>query len=182
MKMKVEKIESKEEITDNSKEDFFRSLIMGDSITEEIETSRGKFKILFVSNKEQMMIDRLVSARRNGIPSDSFDIYSKIRSVSLATLDIAVLEGLDGADWYNEAKDENKNFAWEVVPDEKLVTELFDMVQSFRKKVYAAINGDTTEESSTDATDSGSESTMGGGVFSGITNRFKDKKSKPDTN
>jgi hypothetical protein len=125
------------EQTGNGKEvDVMETLLSGKAIQKTVQTSRGRFTILYTTGRDRLRIDRYKAVRRWGIRADAFDEYAEYNNNVWSTLDVVVV---DGPDWYKQAKEKNSRWSWEEVPDEELIVELFDMVRTFRAETTERI-------------------------------------------
>lgn len=150
--------ENEEKLTKEEKEQLFNSIVRGQDLLEEIETSRGKFKIKFPRMRDLEKIGRIVATKTNGLPVNSFDIGTYTLMQEVATLDCLVVRG---PSWYENAKLENKNFAWNVIPDQEFIQEVYNKVFQFRNNTQKLFEQDTDTEntgldSSKNTTDSDS--------------------------
>ena len=165
---KLEKLENKEELTETQKTNMFNSIVMGKDVTEIIKTSRGDFKIKYPRARDIQQIGRLQAFRLNGIPSECFDKNMLFLSQEIATLDVLVVEG---PDWYENAKKENKNFSWLDIPSQEYIQEVYTLSYEFRLKVQELIESDIKDGNKGLATVSDVEDNGGSGLFDNISNK-----------
>ncbi len=134
--MELEKLETKEEeLTDIQNRDLFRSIVMGEDVTETIDTSRGEFKIKFPRARDLEAISRVCASRLMGIPVQCFDNITYNMMQMIAYLDVVVLSG---PDWYELAK-KKSNFSFRDIPDVEFIEEVYAKAYSFRQKVTEKI-------------------------------------------
>lgn len=119
------------ELTTSQKEDLFGNIIRGKDVTEEIETSRGKFKVKFPRIADLETIGRILAYRMNGLSVQSMDpnVYNLMQQI--ATLDVIVVSG---PAWYENAKAED-NFTWSNCPIQSFIQEVYAKAYDFRSKV-----------------------------------------------
>ena len=84
--MELEKIENENrisELTEIETDNLFRSIVMGQDVTEWIDTSKGKFKVKFPRARDLEKIGKLTAMRLGGIPVASFEknIYEFIENL-----------------------------------------------------------------------------------------------------
>ena len=169
--MKVTKdIEPADILDDVEQEDLFFKLLNGNTVTEQIETSRGVFTVKFPKQKDLMLVDRRIAAMRGGVPASSFDDTANFTMQKIAYLDVVVVDG-DG--WFKKIKEKNNSFSWGDMPDVNFVDEVYVKAWSFRLKVqnYFVGNeeeGDTGSTIGQDVSDS-----VDDGLFSGVTSKNK---------
>ena len=123
---------STEVLSTEERNDVFTQLLMGNDATCEVETSKGTFTIKFPKQKDSLAIGRLMCINRGGLPVGSFDVETENRNLICSTLNILVV---GAPDWFENAKQKNKNFSFEEVPDEEFLIELYQKACSFRKEV-----------------------------------------------
>lgn len=145
--MQLEKIEEKEEtLTRQESDNLFRSIVMGQDVTEVIKTKKGDFKVKFPRIRDTEKIGKLVAARLNGIPLQSFDrgVYEVMYQV--ATLDVIVISG---PAWYELAKKENLSFSWRDIPSLSLIEEVYAKAYNFRQKVQKQLESNSETRDNT---------------------------------
>ncbi|MDR2417524.1 MAG: hypothetical protein LBD79_00535 [Treponema sp.] len=154
------------EQTENGKDvDVMEALLSGKAIQKSVQTSRGRFTILYTTGRDRLRIDRYKAIRRSGIRVDAFDEYAEYNNNVWSTLDIVVV---DGPDWYKQAKEKNPRWSWEEVPDEELIVELFDMVKSFRAEITERIRGSGIGKAAGESELSAAQAPVDDGTFSGL--------------
>jgi hypothetical protein len=165
LKDRVETQEQIEKLTEEQRDDYFTKLIMGKDVTDEVETSRGKFEIKYPIAADFVAIGKIAAFRRNYKPVDAFDLETEMLITMLSTLDIVVLSG---PPWFEKAKREIKNFSFSEVPSRVFISELYGKAYSFRKEVELLI--DSPEESTNKriSTDPGIDEAVGGGAFGNL--------------
>lgn len=159
------------EIEDVKQEELFFTLLNGKSITEEIETSRGKFVVKFPKQKDLLAIDRKCAIMRAGIPASSFDENANFNIQKVAFLDVTVTSG---ETWFTKLKnDVTKNFSWGDMPDSNFVDEVWVKAWTFRNKIQESFgqHEKQADNKSTDGQDV--QATLDDGLFSGITDNDK---------
>lgn len=154
-----------EEFPKEKADDFFMQLIRGKDVTEEIETSRGKFTVKFPKQKDIVAIGRLVARNHMGISADCFDRDTEVKIKEISTLEVVVV---DGPTWWKNAKQETENWNWGYVPDEEFLNELFLKAYDFRQKVEKDFSKVKKTENDGISTNTGNTSPMGGGLFEGM--------------
>lgn len=166
--MELEKIENENrisELTEIETDNLFRSIVMGQDVTEWIDTSKGKFKVKFPRARDLEKIGKLTAMRLGGIPVASFEknIYEFIEN--LAYLDVCVI---DWPDWWKLAQKENPNFNWGDIPSDKFVWEVYAKAYNFRNKVQKKIDGDKEETDKRVDSVSNINTSSEPGLFDGI--------------
>lgn len=164
--MKVEKLETKEPSLETEKiNELFRSIVMGEDVTEIIKTKRGDFKVKFPRQRDLENIARLTAFRLNGIPASCFDAYSYNIMQQIATLDVVVISG---PAWFELAKKENNNFSWRDIPSLPLIQEVYARAYEFRQKVQEQIERDTNTADREMANNESSNDHTEPGLFDGL--------------
>lgn len=167
--MQLEKIEQKEELLNETQtRDLFHSIIMGKEVTEWIETTRGKFKVKFPRARDIQTIGKLTAMRLNGLSVQCFDyaVYNLIQQI--CTLDVIVLEG---PDWYQLAKKENKNFGWQDIPSQTFIQEVYALAYKFRLEVQAELDGNSEQTDRELVDDRHSDASAESGLFEGLSGK-----------
>ena len=158
---RIESQENVERLTEEQRDDLFTKMVMGKDVTEETETSRGRFILKYPKAADHMRIGRIAAARRNHKPVGSFDDGAESVNIMASTLDVVVVSG---PKWYEAAKKANENFSFMEVPSRAFLAELYGKAYSFREKVErrldqaegAADQRVPAEEGVGDAVDGGS--------------------------
>jgi len=119
------------ELSENT-DDLFFQLLNGQTVSEQIKTSRGEFTVKFPKQKDIERIGLVVASRRMGIPAQSFDTGTENEIYKCAVLDV-IVEG--GPAWYENAKNKNPSFSWRDMPDGDFVSEVYLLAHSFRQSV-----------------------------------------------
>lgn len=162
----TEEIKSKEEVFDDEKqEDIFYSLLNGKTVKETIETSRGKFVVMFPKQKDLMYIDRRVAAMRGGVPASSFDNAANFAMQKIAYLD-TVIES--GEAWFNRLREKNNSFSWGDMPDTDFIDEVYVKAWSFRLKVQGYFKSHEGKTDKGTPIEEGIPETVDNGLFSGV--------------
>jgi hypothetical protein len=167
--MKVtEEIKTEEPVEEFSKEkadDVFFTLLNGKTLTEEIETSRGKFVVKFPKQKDLMAIDRRVAAMRGGLPAESFDSAANFCLQKIAFLDVVIESG---EKWFNNLKKQNQNFTWGDMPDSNFVNEVYSKAWIFRCDVQKQFEHPEAKADNGVNDTKNVPADVGDGVFSGV--------------
>jgi hypothetical protein len=145
--------------------DVMAVLLSGKAIQKPVQTSRGRFTILYPTGRDRSRIDRCKAIRRGGIPADAFDEYAEYNNNVWSTLDIVVV---DGPDWYKQAKEKNPRWTWEEAPDEELIVELFDKARAFRAEVAERIRGSRMGKAAGESELPAAQAPVDDGAFSDI--------------
>jgi hypothetical protein len=169
--MKTEKLaETKdpiERLTEEKKDDLFTDMIMGKDATDEVDTSRGKFKIKYPKAADIVRIGNLKAFRRDYKPVESFDPETEMINAIASTLDVVVVSG---PQWYEEAKKINQKFSFLEVPSREFLAELYNKAYSFRSEVEQRfIVGERPADKRVPPT-KGNDDAMDGGAFGSLTN------------
>jgi hypothetical protein len=162
---KIETSEHVEKLTGEQRDDFFVNLVKGKDVTEEIETSKGKFTVKYPKSKDHLVIGQLMSLRRNYKPADAFDKEFDFINAMVSTLDVVVVSG---PKWFEDAKKANLNFSFAEVPSRAFLTELYGKARIFREEVEPRFS--ETEESADKRVppEAGDDASMDGGAFGGL--------------
>lgn len=164
--MEIEKIETKEKNLDESKiNELFRSIVMGNDVTEIIHTKYGDFKVKFPRARDLEEIGRLTALRLNGISVTCFDVSSYNTIKTCATLDVIVVSG---PDWYELAKNRNMSFSWQDIPSQNLIAEVYAKAYEFRENVQKQIDGDQNTADNRMVSDEHSENPNQPGLFENL--------------
>ncbi len=164
----VDKIERQEHVgklTEEQRDDFFANLVMGKDVTEEIETSKGKFTVKYPKPKDYLLIGQLMSLRRQYKPAEAFGGESSFINTMVSTLDAVVVSG---PEWFEKAKKASKDFSFEEVPSRAFLAELYGKAHQFREKVESRL--DETEESADRGVPAkaSDDDAVDGGAFGGL--------------
>lgn len=169
--MKVAKeIENNDIINDIEQEDLFYKLLNGNTVTEEIETSRGTFTVKFPKQKDLMLVDRRIAAMRGGLPASSFDDVANFAMQKIAYLDVVVV---DGEVWFNKLKEKNTNWSWGEMPDVDFIDEVYVKAWSFRLKVQEQFKRNEEKADTGSTVGQDVSNTVDNGLFSGVTKSAK---------
>lgn len=154
-----------EPLSKEREDDIFYTLLRGKTLTDDIETSRGKFVVKFPKQKDIMAIDRRVAAMRGGLPAESFDSSANFALQKIAFLDVVIESG---EPWYENVKKENKNFSWGDMPDGNFIDEVYIKAWTFRNEVQKKF--ERHEEKSDNGTSNGKDvqTDVDNGIFQGI--------------
>lgn len=166
MKVKVTKeIEQKDVLDEVEQEDLFFQLLNGNTVSEEIETSRGKFTVKFPKQKDLMFVDRRIAAMRGGLPASSFDDVANFTMQKIAYLDVVVS---DGEPWFNKLKEKNASWSWGEMPDVDFVEEVYVKAYSFRLKVQNQLKRNEEETDTGASVKQDVSAPVDNGLFSGV--------------
>jgi len=164
--MNIEKLETQEKKLEDSKiNELFRSIIMGNDVTEIIHTKLGDFKVKYPRARDIAEIGRLTALRLNGISAICFDVSSYNTIKTCATLDVIVVKG---PDWYELAKNRKPGFSWQDIPSQNLIAEVYAKAYEFREDVQRQIDGDKDEAIDGVVSDERSENSDQPGLFEGL--------------
>lgn len=156
--------EEKKELSAKQKENLFTSIVLGKDIIEEIETSRGKFKVKYPRMSDIETIGRKVAYRLNGLSAVSFEPNTFNLIQKIAMLDTLIVSG---EAWYENAKKE-ANFTWEDIPIQSYIEEVFSKVAEFRFKVQELIENDVRKTDRNVATSKNNDVSNDSGLFEGL--------------
>jgi hypothetical protein len=156
--------EKVEELTGEEKDDYFTQLVMGKDVTDEVDTSRGKFTIKYPKPKDLMTIGRISAYRRDYKPAAAFDRQTEMYNTMASTLDALVVSG---PEWFEKAK-KNKNFSFLEVPSREFIAELYGKVYSFREEVDKRLDEGTESDNQQVPAAKGADEAVDGGVFEGL--------------
>ena len=121
---------------DDKKDQIFYAMLNGQTVTDEIKTSRGEFFVRFPKQKDVISIGRIAAFLRNGMPATSFDAATEYEIQKCAALDVMIASG---PAWFENAKKKTKNFSWKDVPDAHFVDEVYAKALQFRKTIQRRI-------------------------------------------
>jgi hypothetical protein len=162
---RVETQERVEKLTEEEKDSFFTKMVMGQDVTEEVDTTKGRFTLKYPKTSDIVMIGKVAAFRRNYKPVECFDAETEMLNMMASTLDVVVVSG---PKWYEDAKTMNKNFSFMEVPSRGFLAELYGKAYSFREKVELRLN---PPEGPTDIpvpAKDGNDDAVDGGAFGGI--------------
>jgi hypothetical protein len=162
---RIDTPEQAERLTGEQRDDFFTKLVMGKDVTEEVETDRGIFTVKYPKSKDFLAIGRLMSARRNFKPVESFDAESEMINAMASTLDVVVVSG---PKWYEDAKKANQNFSFLEVPSRAFLAELYGKAYSFREKVEQRFDKAEGSADQRIPPKEGDDGSVDGGAFGGL--------------
>ena len=172
---RVETQERVEKLTDEKRDDLFTSLIMGKDVIETVDTSRGKFEIKYPKTADLVTIGKIAAIRRGHKPIEGFDAETEMVNIMASTLDVVVVSG---PDWFENAKNTNKNFSFLEVPSRVFLAELYGKAYSFREKVELRFN---PSEGSTDEpvpSEKSNDAPVDSDTFGGLSSESDNPKSK----
>jgi hypothetical protein len=154
-----------EELTEEQRDDYFTKMVMGKDVTEDIETSRGKFTVKYPKPKDMIAISKIAAYRRGYKPVEAFDVDGENDNIVTATLDIVVVAG---PEWYENAKKMNKFFSFVEVPSRKFLMEFYGKVYSFRERVEERLEAGEESADRRLPAEKGVDDAMDGGAFGGL--------------
>jgi hypothetical protein len=157
---------------DEKRNQLFYAMLNGETVADEIKTSRGYFIVKFPKQKDIISIGRIAAFMRSGIPATNFDAVSEYEIQKVATLDVMVTSG---PAWFENARKKNKNFSWRDVPDAHFVDEVYAKALQFRQGVQEDITGDQKNAPENPAGENagGVPPDVGDGVFQGASGSAK---------
>jgi len=162
---RIEPQEHVERLTEERRDDLFTRLVMGKDVTEETETSRGRFKLKYPKAADLLKIGKIAAFRRNHKPPESFDGETETINIMASTLDVVVVSG---PKWFEDAKKANQNFSFTEVPSRAFLAELYGKAYSFREKVELRL-GQTEEPADQRVpAEAGDDDPVDGGAFGGL--------------
>jgi hypothetical protein len=154
-----------EELTEQEKDDFFTSLVMGKDVTEEVDTGRGKFTLRFPKAKDILSIGKITAFRRGYKPAEAFYEQTDMLNIMASTLDVVVVSG---PDWFEAAKKANKNFNFMEVPSREFIYELYGKAYSFRGEVEKRLNAREGTGGERIPSAENADAALDGGAFGGL--------------
>jgi hypothetical protein len=163
--------EQAERLAEEQRDDFFKKLVMGKDVTEEVETAKGMFTVKYPKSKDLLMIGRLMAFRRTYKPVESFDTESEMVNTMTSTLDVVVVSG---PKWFEDAKKARANFSFLEVPSRAFLAELYGKACSFREQAELRLNegeGSADQRIPAEKDDDGS---VGGGAFGSLSSEQDD--------
>jgi hypothetical protein len=75
-----------EKLTEQEQDDVFTKLVLGKDVTEDVDTSRGKFEVKYPKPKDMLVIGRLSASRRDYKPAGAFDAETEMFNIMASTL------------------------------------------------------------------------------------------------
>ena len=161
----IDEVKAKDDVMSEEKQkDIFFTLLNGKDVTEEIETSRGKFTVRFPKQKDLIAIERRIAFMRGGIAASCFSETANYALEKVAYLDICVI---GGEPWFENLKKKN-SFSWGDMPDTNFVDEVFVKAWTFRAKVQEDFVRDERKADTTASDESNVSEDVGNGLFSGV--------------
>lgn len=149
-------------------EDLFYAMMRGQTVSEEIETSRGKFTVKYPKQKDLMYIDRRVAAMRRGLPASSFDDRATFDMQKIAYLDTVVTGGPSWFEGVRNDKDRASPWSWEEVPDTEFIDEVYVKAWTFRVEVQGKLKVHEGQAGGGAAVKADVQPPVGDGLFSGV--------------
>jgi hypothetical protein len=162
-----------EKLTDEQRDDLFTQLIKGKDVTENIETSRGKFVVKYPKAADLLTIGRIAASRRNHKPVEGFDAESEMVNMMASTLDVVVVSG---PKWFEEARAKDF-FSFLEVPSRAFLVELYGKAYSFREKIEQRLNAPEEPADKRVPPQKGADGPVDGGTFGGLSSEPDDTKS-----
>jgi len=172
---RVETQERVEKLTEEQKDDLFTKLITGKDVTEEIETSKGKFVVKYSKTADLLAIGKIAAYRRNYRPPECFDTETEMINMMASTLDIVVVSG---PKWFEDVKTVNKNFSFLEVPSRAFLSELYGKAYSFREEVELRLDPPQGSGDKPVSAKESDDDTVGSGAFEALSGESGDSKSK----
>lgn len=156
----------------DKRHELFYAMLNGQTVTDEIKTSRGEFFVRFPKQKDIISIGRIAAFMRSGIPAANFDAIAEYEIQKVATLDVMITSG---PAWFENVKNKNKNFSWRDVPDARFADEVYAKALQFRQTVQADIAGNQEIASEKPNTENagGVSANVGDGLFQGTSGSAK---------
>jgi hypothetical protein len=162
---KLKTAENVEALAEEKKDQFFTDLVMGNDVTEDVETSKGAFILKYPKARDVLTIGKIAAIRRNYKPMDGFDAETEMINMMAATLDVIVVSG---PKWYEDAKQTVKNFSFLEVPSRKFLAELYGKAYEFREKVDERIDQGEGAADKRIPAKPGADAPVDGGAFEGL--------------
>jgi hypothetical protein len=156
-----------EQLTEEQRDDLFTQMIMGKDVTEEVETSKGRFVIKYPKNADHLTIGKISAARRNYKPIESFNVETEMINIMASTLDVMVVSG---PKWFMDAKKLNSNFSFLEVPSRAFLSELYVKAHSFRDEVEQRLDKGEEPSSKRVPSAKSADDPVDGGAFGNLTN------------
>ena len=172
---RVEPQERVEKLTEEQRDDLFTQLIMGKDVIEEVETSRGRFKIKYPKAADLLTIGKVAAIRRGYKPQDAFDQETEMINIMASTLDVVVVSG---PKWFEDAKTVNKNFSFLEVPSRVFISELYGKAYSFREKVELRFDSPEGSNDKPVSAARGNDDAMDGGAFGSLSSKQGDSSTE----
>jgi hypothetical protein len=170
---RVETQERVEKLTEEQRDDYFMSLIMGKDVVDDIETSRGRFTVKYPTTADHITIGRTAALRRGYRPPECFDAETEMINVMASTLDVVVVSG---PKWFEDAKIRNKNFSFLEVPSKAFLMELYSKAYSFRGEVEKRINPPEEPADKSVPAEKSNDDPVGGNTFTGLASESDNTK------
>jgi hypothetical protein len=167
----VNKIDTEKQVnslTEQERDDLFTKMVMGKDVTEEIETSRGKFTVKFPKAADTVSIGRIMAMRRDYRPVSAFDNSSEEINTIASTLDVIVVSG---PDWFEDARKKNANFSFLEVPSRVFLAELYGKAYYFRNEVEKRLKEGGEPADKPVPAEEGADDAVDGGAFGGLSNQ-----------
>jgi len=159
--------EAVEKLTEEKREDLFTKMVMGKDVTEEIETSRGKFTVKYPKPADLITVGKIAAVRRGYRPVSSFDEGTDMLITMASTLDVVVVSG---PKWYEDAKKDD--FTFMDVPSRAFLSELYGKVYSFREKIEASLDPAEGTNNSPVSAAKGADGAVGDNLLEGLSGEF----------
>lgn len=161
----IDEVKAKDDVMSEEKQkDIFFTLLNGKDVTEEIETSRGKFTVRFPKQKDLIAIERRIAYMRGGIAASCFSESANYALEKVAYLDICVI---GGDAWFENLKKKD-SFSWGDMPDTNFVDEVFVKAWTFRAKVQADFASNERKADTAASDESDVSEDVDNGLFSGV--------------
>ena len=161
------KEEKEKELSGKQKENLFTSIVLGKDVIEEVETSKGKFKVKYPRMNDIETIGRRTAYRLNGLSASSFDMATYGLIQKIAALDTLVVSG---PDWFENAKKE-VNLQWGDMPTQEFIEEVYSKVAEFRFKVQTMLEKDDDRANRKLASKKDTTVSDNAGLFEGLSSK-----------
>jgi hypothetical protein len=149
-------------------------MVIGKDITEEVDTSRGKFTVKYPKPKDLLAIGRLVAFRRDYKSAGAFDSQTEMYNIMASTLDIVAVSG---PAWFEDAKKANKTFSFMEMPSREFISELYGKAYSFRAEVDKRIEPEKGNAGKRVPTAAVADDSLDSGAFGGLSGEQSDTSS-----
>jgi hypothetical protein len=163
-----------ERLTENQRDDLFVKLITGKDVTENVETSQGKFVVKYPKAIDILTIGKIAALRRNYKSIEGFDAETEMINMMASTLDVVVVSG---PKWFEDARNAKESFSFLEVPSREFLAELYGKAYSFREKVESRLNQTKGSADKRIPPQTGDDDPVDGGAFGSLSNEQDDTES-----
>lgn len=143
-----------------SGDDLFEKLINGETITEEIKTRRGIFKIKYPLGEDLIKITKRKSELLDGIDVNKVQKEDISNADVFATLDVVIVEA---PEWWKKIKTAAR------CPDLTILLDLYRGFLRFYEETQRSIQAEQSRTPSRKSKSEKQTEVMGDAPFSGIT-------------